>query len=135
MEGGVLDKAYEGLYDTSDREDPDKKTKEFVENMVRLVKEEALYDRIRASIFAFTVNNWGGIKMLTFYWGLILHLVLIFGSYAPHSGLHFEGSESSNKSFQGAALDASEESFTQFFYVTVLPFVDSAARYMCFANG
>jgi len=135
MEGGVLDKPYESLYDTSDREDADKKTKDFLENMARLVKEEALLDRIRASVFAWTVNGWDSIKMLTFYWGLLLHLMLIFGSYAPHSSLPFAGSETSYDSFQAASDEAGAASFTRFFLVTVLPFVDSAAIYMCYVNG
>ena len=105
--------------------------------MMRLVKEEALLDRIRKSWLAFTVNSWGSIKMLTFYWGLLIHMALIFGSYAPHHGLHdlMDGSQSSHDSFEAASDEAARDSFTKFFYHNVLPFVDSAARWMCVGNG
>ena len=76
IEGGAIDNPYAALYDT-EREDPDKKTKMFLENMIRLVEEEAFLDKIRASVLAFTVNQWDSIRMLAFYWGLLLHVVCI----------------------------------------------------------
>lgn len=82
IQGGPLDKNFEELFDT-EREDPDKKNKEFLENMLRLVAKEELHSRIRSSMFAFTVNKWEAIRGASFMWALLIHFLLILGSYAP----------------------------------------------------
>jgi len=137
INGGPLDKAYDALFDT-EREDPDKKTKEFLDNMICLVDKEKFLDVIRASIFAFTINRWESIMMLCFYWGGLLHLVLILGAYAPYHGLLVteSGGEGSSKAHYAAiAKDSTCEQdncWNRFFVEVVETFVDEIAKYMCY---
>ena len=143
LPGGALDKSYPTMFDT-EREDPDKKTQDYLDNMLRIVEEEAFLDKVRASPLAFTVNQWDAIKMLTFYYALSLHLVLVLGSWAPEYGLgHLlkgqgisgPASVTSQERWLVAAEDADSGKWNQFFVVTVQPLVESGVKYMCYGNA
>jgi len=132
VEDGPLNKPYDDLYG-DERDDADKKTTQFLENMIRLVSKEKFLDKIRDSIFSFTINKWESIMMLCFYWGGLLHLVLVFGSYAPYHGLLVteRGGEGSSKAHYSAMARDSvceeENCWNQFFVVKVLPLIDEIA--------
>ena len=132
IEDGPLNKPYDSMYG-EERDDADKKTDEFLENMICLVSKEKFLDKIRASFFSFTINKWDSIMTLCFYWGGLLHLVLVLGAYAPYHGLLVteSGGQGSSKShYTELAEDSTCEEgncWNMFFLVKVLPLVDEIA--------
>jgi hypothetical protein len=128
IQGNSLDKDYTSLYDTQ-RDDPDKKTKGFLENMVRLVEEERILDRIRCSMFAFTINRWDFICTFSFAWGLMIHAVMILGSYAPFGGI---GDIPALDDYKVSAMQ--NGSAIGRIFVGILPLVEECVRYMCYMN-
>ena len=82
VEGGALDRPFAEMFDT-EREDPDKKNLEWLDNMILLIDREEYQSNVRNSWLAFTVVHWDFLCALSFWWSLLIQAVLILGAYVP----------------------------------------------------
>jgi len=87
LRGGPLDKkiVQDEMYNT-DREDLDKKNREFIENMCERVEIEQFENAIRQTPLSFTVNKLGLIRQINFAWTLSMHILMVHTSYMPRVG-------------------------------------------------
>ena len=90
LKGGPLDKPEVDLHlhneNNFDREDPDQKNREFVENMCECVETEQFEHAIRKTPLAFTVTKLGLIRSVNFIWTLSMHIIMVNTSYMPSVG-------------------------------------------------
>jgi len=76
-------KPFDEMY-AAEREDVEKKSRDFVQNMVHIVDKIQFHDQIRNSKLAWTVKKWDLIRQVNFIWTFALHGLLICGGYMPY---------------------------------------------------
>jgi hypothetical protein len=76
-------KPFDEMY-AAEREDVEKKSRDFVQNMVHIVDKIQFHDQIRKSKLAWTVKKWDLIRQVNFIWTFALHGLLICGGYMPY---------------------------------------------------
>ena len=80
--GGPLDKPFEEMYET-EREDPDRKNAEFLDNMIRLIEREERHSHIRQTWLSFTVTHFEAVCQACFVFAVSTHWLMILGAYVP----------------------------------------------------
>ena len=82
--GAVFERrSFDELFVMEQREEFDKKNRDFVQNMIHIVEKIQFHDEIRKTKFAWTVTRWDLIRQLNFAFTLSLHTLLVFGGYMP----------------------------------------------------
>lgn len=82
--GAVFDRRpFDELFVMEQREEFDKKNRDFIQNMIHIVEKIQLQDKIRKTKFAWTVTRWDVIRQMNFAFTLMLHTLLVFGGYMP----------------------------------------------------
>lgn len=77
LPGEELDRDFDELFE-ADRGEPDRKRREFLEKMCKIISKERFHERIRDSDWMrFTVSKWEHIKSLTFSVSFLIHAVLV----------------------------------------------------------
>jgi len=71
------------MYIVEQLEDFDKKNKDWITNMGRIVDRHVFHTRIRNTYLAWTVTQWDLITRVNFIWILAMHFLLVFAGYMP----------------------------------------------------
>ena len=83
--GGSFDgKPFEEMYVMDQREEFDKKSRDYIDNMVHITDKIQFHDRIRQSRLAWTVKRWDLIRKVNFLFTFTLHFLLVCGGYMPY---------------------------------------------------
>jgi hypothetical protein len=84
VNGAVFDRRpFDEMFAMEQREEFDKKNKDYVQNMIHIVEKIQFHDQIRQTKFAWTVTQWDLIRQMNFVFTLFLHTLLVFGGYMP----------------------------------------------------
>jgi hypothetical protein len=82
--GPLVNKTFrQEMHDKCDLDDADHKNHQWVANMVRIIEREIHLDSVRSTWLAFTVTRWEFICQATFWVALLIHAILVCGSYVP----------------------------------------------------
>ena len=130
LPGEELDQDFDELFE-ADRSEPDRKRREFLENMCKIISKERFHARIRDSFWLrFTVSNWDHIKSLTFFVCFLIHLILVCGAYVPKDGRE-SAQEVLKDEIQAAEMSQGNPNHVWFF-VNVHPLIVSISDILCF---